>query len=96
MTVPFPIQELGDFRYVDEGPVTELPPVVLLHGMLGDVDNWTPTITALAERDYRVVVPLLPVYDLPMNQTHVPGLVSYVQDFLRHLGVGSSALIGNS
>lgn len=96
MTVPFPIQELGAFRYVDEGPESELPPVVLLHGMLGDIDNWTPTITALAERDYRVIVPLLPVYDLPMNQTHVPGLVHYVQDFLQRLGVGYSALIGNS
>ena len=70
--------------------------VVVLHGMLGDVDNWTPTIHTLSEHGYRVIVPLLPVYDLPMKQTHVPGLVTYVHEFLEQLGIQYAAMIGNS
>ncbi|NBC18572.1 MAG: alpha/beta fold hydrolase [Bacteroidetes bacterium] len=96
MSVPFPIQERAGFRYVDEGPSSDRPPVVLLHGMLGDADNWTPTIHTLSEHGYRVIVPLLPVYDLPMKQTHVPGLVTYVHEFLEQLGIQYAAMIGNS
>ena len=93
---PYSIHTRHDYQYVDEGPKTDLPPVVLLHGMLGDVDNWISTIDALAENGYRVIVPLLPVYDLPLNKTSVPGLVSYVHGFLEAMEVGRCVLIGNS
>lgn len=95
-TVSFSIQEREGFRYVDEGPRTSLPPVVLLHGMLGDVDNWTSTIDALSGQGYRVVVPILPVYDLPMHKTSVPGLVDYVRQFFAAMTLGPVVLIGNS
>lgn len=95
-TLPFTLRETHGFQYIDEGSSTADPPVVLLHGMLGDVGNWTQTIRALAEQGYRVLVPLLPVYDLPMKQTHVPGLVEYVHDFLKALALESIVLIGNS
>lgn len=92
----FMIQERHGFRFVDEGPSSELPPVVLLHGMLGDLSNWTETIGFLAGRDYRVLVPVLPVYELPIKQTSVNGLADYVCEFLRVMNFGQVALAGNS
>ena len=92
----FPIHESRGFRYVDEGPATDLPPVVLLHGMLGDLSNWTRTIDFLATRQYRVIVPVLPVYGLPIKETSVRGLADYLFDFLRALDVEQATLVGNS
>lgn len=93
---PYPIHTQGDFRYVDEGHSSASPPVMLLHGMLGDLSNWTHTIAALSREGYRVIVPLLPVYALPMKRTSVTGLVTYVYDFLHALALGPVVIGGNS
>ncbi|NND71568.1 MAG: alpha/beta hydrolase [Rhodothermales bacterium] len=92
----FSIAEHNGYRYVDEGPATSAPPVVLLHGMLGDQSNWYATIRDLAKKQYRVIVPVLPVYDLPLSQTTVPGLVDYVHGFTEALGIPEMVLAGNS
>lgn len=84
------------YEYIDEGPASDLPPLVLLHGMLGDLSNWGATIGRFAENQYRVLAPVLPVYSLPLSQTSVSGLAEYVRGFLRALGVGPAVLVGNS
>ncbi len=90
------VRRQGGVRFIDEGPRTSAPPVVLLHGMLGDLSNWEHTIEVLSEAGYRVLVPVLPVYDLPLLETSVSGLVDYVRRFLETLGVGPVVLVGNS
>lgn len=95
-TPPYEIHELGSFRYIDEGPVSDLPTIVLLHGMLGNLSNWAATVGDVAENQYRVVVPVLPVYALPMKETSVRGLVDYVHAFITELGLESVTLVGNS
>ncbi len=92
----FPISEEAGYRYVDAGKASDLPPIVLLHGMLGDHLNWSATIHYLSENGYRVLCPILPVYDLPLSQTTVPGLVNYVDGFTKALGVTEMVLAGNS
>jgi pimeloyl-ACP methyl ester carboxylesterase len=64
--------------------------------MLGAVSNWKATIPFLASRQYRVIVPLLPVYGLPMKESNVGGLVAYVRGFLDVLGLERVVLAGNS
>ena len=49
-TLPYTIHEAYGYQYLDEGPTTDLPPVVLLHGLLGEVTNWTATVEALARQ----------------------------------------------
>ena len=88
--------EIQGYQYVDEGPHTDLPPVICLHGMLGKVSNWKATIPFLARHGYRVLVPLLPVTGLPMHASNVPGLVEYVRGFLDTLGLERIILAGNS
>lgn len=92
----FPLHQADQYRFIDEGPSSSKPAIVLLHGMLGDLSNWTYTIEALSRQGYRVLAPLLPVYDLPLGDTSVPGLVSYVRGFLNRLQVSQAVLVGNS
>lgn len=92
----FTVHEGHGYRYVAEGPASERPPVVLLHGMLGDLSNWVDTIEALVANDYRVLAPELPVYNLPLKQTSVPGLVRYVRRFVEALELAPPVLVGNS
>ena len=92
----FPVRQLDSFEYVDEGPTSDLPPVVLLHGMLGDLTNWNDTLRVLSDNDYRVVAPVLPVYEMSLKEASVPGLVSYVRAFLSQLSIDQAILVGNS
>jgi pimeloyl-ACP methyl ester carboxylesterase len=93
---PYALHYVQDMAYLDEGPADAETPVVLLHGMLGDLSNWTTTIEALAARGHRVLVPALPVYGLPVRQTSVPGLTRYVRRFVDALGLPPAVLVGNS
>jgi 2-hydroxy-6-oxonona-2,4-dienedioate hydrolase len=95
-TLTYPTQEAYGYQYLDEGPATDLPPVVLLYGLLGDVTNWTATVGTLTARGYRVLVPVLPVYDLPPNQSNLHGLVEHVRGFVETLRLAPIALAGNS
>ena len=94
---PFPIHETGSFQYNEEGPTdSPIPPVVLLHGMLGDLSNWVDTVEDLSENGYRVLAPILPVYDFPLSETGVPRLTEYVHEFMETLELDSAVLVGNS
>lgn len=90
------IRSTGTFRYIEAGEPNESPPVLLLHGMLGDVDNWLPTVNFLADNGYRTIVPLLPVYDLPLRETSVTGLVEYVFRFSEAINEQNFVVAGNS
>jgi pimeloyl-ACP methyl ester carboxylesterase len=94
---PFPIYETDAFHYNAEGPTdSPLPPVVLLHGMLGDLSNWVDTVEALSNKGYRVLAPVLPVYDFPLSETGVPRLTEHVHNFVETLDLDKVILVGNS
>ncbi|NVO31459.1 alpha/beta fold hydrolase [Hymenobacter lapidiphilus] len=87
------IQEKNEFRYVDEGTGEVL---LLLHGLFGALSNWEEVITEFSTR-YRVVIPLLPIYDMPLLKAGVPGLVSFVEEFLAEIGLQEPCtVLGNS
>jgi len=94
---PFPVHETGSFQYNDEGPSDAAPPpVILLHGMLGDLSNWVDTIDALSESGYRVLAPILPIYDFPISETGVPRLTEHVHNFIEAMGLERTIIVGNS
>jgi len=93
----YALQQREGFAYIDEGPPdAEAPPLLLLHGMLGDLSNWDAAIGALSRAKYRVLAPVLPVYDLPMPETNVGGLAGYARAFAEALDLSSVVLAGNS
>ncbi|GAA4366665.1 alpha/beta hydrolase [Hymenobacter saemangeumensis] len=86
-------QQQHGYEYVDEG---QGPVLLLLHGLFGALSNWRDVVAEFSA-DYRVVIPLLPVYTMPLTQAGVPGLVSYVEGFVAACGLPSSfTVLGNS
>ncbi len=81
------------YEYVDEG---RGPVLLLLHGLFGALSNWQDVVLEFAP-DYRVIIPLLPIYDMPLTQAGVPGLVGYVEGFVQALGLPPTfTVLGNS
>jgi pimeloyl-ACP methyl ester carboxylesterase len=87
------IQEQGEFQYVDEG---KGPVLLLLHGLFGALSNWEDVVSHF-RTDYRVIIPLLPIYDMPLTQAGVPGLVKYVEGFVAAINLAEPCtVLGNS
>ena len=86
-------QHRHGFEYVEEG---QGPVLLLLHGLFGALSNWQDVVTEFSA-DYRVVIPLLPIYDMPLAQAGVPGLVKYVEEFVAAMALpGAFTVLGNS
>lgn len=86
------IREEGEFHYAEEG---EGPVVIFLHGLFGALSNFTESFAHLAQR-YKVVVPLLPIYTLPILNTNVKALAEFLDRFIKHKGWKEVNLLGNS
>ena len=61
----FTIKEEKDFKYVEEGRGEVL---LLLHGLFGALSNWEDVVNEF-KGEYRVIIPMLPLYDLPLLTT---------------------------
>ena len=81
------------YEYIDEG---QGPVLLLLHGLFGALSNWHDVVMEFAT-DYRVIIPLLPIYEMPLTQAGVPGLVTYVEGFIAAIALpGALTVLGNS
>ncbi len=88
----YEIKSDGDFQYIEEG---QGAPLVLLHGLFGALSNWVDVVGHFSRR-YRVIIPLMPIYTLPVLNTNVKALAEFVHDFLVHKRLKDVILIGNS
>ncbi|EDM35822.1 hydrolase, alpha/beta fold superfamily protein [Pedobacter sp. BAL39] len=85
------IEEDG-FKYIEAGKGETL---VLLHGLMGELSNWEATIDHF-KANYNVLVPILPIYELPILTLGVKSLSKYINKFLKFKKLGQVVLIGNS
>lgn len=85
------IEEEG-FKYIEAGKGETL---VLLHGLMGELSNWEQVIERFKDR-YHVVIPILPIYDLPILTLGVKALSRYLHRFLKFKSLNQVVLIGNS
>ncbi|MFN6114751.1 MAG: alpha/beta fold hydrolase [Flavobacteriales bacterium] len=86
------LKEEGEFRYLEAG---EGHPLILLHGLFGALSNFGPLFDHFSPR-YKVLVPMLPLYTMPMLSTNVDNLARFLERFIRHKGYKEVNLIGNS
>jgi pimeloyl-ACP methyl ester carboxylesterase len=86
------IQEQGEHRFIEQG---EGPVLVVLHGLFGALSNFTHVLEHFS-KDFRVVIPLMPIYDLPLKKTNVPTLADYIHTFIKDRGYTDVTLLGNS
>jgi pimeloyl-ACP methyl ester carboxylesterase len=88
----YEIKQQGKFRFVEEG---EGEPLVLLHGLFGALSNFKDLIEYFRSR-VKVIVPILPLYELNLLDTTVSGLAKYVYRFIEQRGCDRVHLLGNS
>ncbi|MEX6690740.1 alpha/beta hydrolase [Danxiaibacter flavus] len=88
----YEIKQQDKFRYIEEG---EGEPLVLLHGLFGALSNFKDLVDHFRHQ-YKVVVPMLPLFDLDIFHTTVGGLEKYVQKFIEMRDYRDINLLGNS
>jgi 2-hydroxy-6-oxonona-2,4-dienedioate hydrolase len=66
----------GTYEYVTIG---EGPVIIFLHGLMGALSNFEKTATIIAEAGYRVIIPSLPIYTLPLLRTSAKGISSLLK-----------------
>ena len=88
----YSIKEEGKFKYIEAG---EGEPLVLLHGLFGALSNFKDLIEHFRHQ-YRVVVPILPLFELDILHTTVGGLAKHVHKFLEYKDLKNVHLLGNS
>jgi pimeloyl-ACP methyl ester carboxylesterase len=86
------IKKEGNFEYVEEG---EGPVLLLLHGLFGALSNFEDVVNHFSGR-YKVVIPLMPLYTLPVINTNVKNLMNFVRDFIEYKNYKDINLLGNS
>lgn len=85
------IEENG-FKYVEEG---EGDVLMLLHGLFGALSNFFDIIEHF-KATHKVVIPILPLYDLPLEDSTVGGFVDYVERFVAWKKYDKVIVMGNS
>lgn len=83
----------ADFRYVEAG---EGQPIIILHGLMGGLSNFEGVLNYFPPKGYKVIIPELPVYTLPVLKTSVKSLSEFLHDFIIHKGLKEVILLGNS
>jgi pimeloyl-ACP methyl ester carboxylesterase len=86
------VKEEQGFKFIDEGAG---PPMVLLHGLFGALSNWQSVVDTFSS-EYRVLIPLLPIYEMPLKKAGLEGLVAHLEKFVALKSLDKMILIGNS
>lgn len=87
------IKEEDNFKYIEsKGGEHNL---LLLHGLFGALSNYQGIISKFAD-SFNVVVPILPIFELPIRKVSVMGLVDHVNKFVEYKGYEKVHLVGNS
>lgn len=81
------------FSYIEEGEGT---PIVLLHGLMGELSNFSSLTDYFSKKGYKVYAPELPLYDFPLLSTNVSSIAKYVARFLQEIVQEPAILVGNS
>ena len=89
----FKINKEKDFRYIEEGDGL---PIIILHGLMGGLSNFNGVITFFKDKGYKVLMPVLPIYDLPILKTSVRELSNFLDRFIKFKKIKKFVLLGNS
>ena len=83
----------GKYSYVEAG---EGPTIIVLHGLMGALSNFDGVLNYFSENGYRVIIPELPIYKLPLLKTNVKNLSKFLKDFMAYKKIDKAILLGNS
>ncbi|MDO6605225.1 Pimeloyl-ACP methyl ester carboxylesterase [Arenibacter palladensis] len=83
----------GKYRYIEMGEGT---PIIILHGLMGGLSNFHGVMNHFPPKGYKVLVPELPIYDMPLLKTNVKSFAKFLEGFIEHKALKDVILLGNS
>jgi pimeloyl-ACP methyl ester carboxylesterase len=86
------IKKEKDYKFIDEGSGEIL---LLLHGLFGALSNWDSVVKRFSV-NYRVIIPMLPIYEMPIREAGLEGLADFVHGFIQMKKLDNLTLMGNS
>ncbi len=89
----YELQEIEKYKFLETKGGDNV--LLLLHGLFGALSNFEGIIKHFSKK-YNVVVPMLPIFDLPIREATVSGLVEHVQEFVNFKGFDKVNVLGNS
>jgi 2-hydroxy-6-oxonona-2,4-dienedioate hydrolase len=86
------IKQEGEFKYLEVG---QGDTIMLLHGLMGALSNFQDLIAHFSKR-YHIVVPILPILELPIREATIDGLLLYLHKFVQFKQYQKFHILGNS
>lgn len=84
----------GEFKFVDTGEESK-ETILLLHGLFGSLSNFQ-SIFKFFNKKYRIIIPVLPIDDMPIRCNALDYLVDHIERFVKFKKIHSFNLLGNS
>ncbi len=88
----YELQKLDKFKFIEIG---EGEPLILLHGLFGALSNFESIINHF-KNTYKIIVPMLPMFELDLLHTSVGGFAKYIHKFIEKKEYTNYHLLGNS
>lgn len=92
-TINYPIVEERGFKFIETKGGKEN--LLLLHGLFGSLSNFSSILQHFG-RKHNVIVPILPVFEMPLLKLSVTAMTEYVDKFIQYKGYEKVHLVGNS
>lgn len=89
----YELKSEGKFKYKELG---EGRPLIVLHGLMGQLSNFEGVVNYFPSKGYKVVLPELPLYSLPLLKTKVSAFAKFVSEFIEFMQYKDVILLGNS
>ncbi len=89
----YQIKHEDKFQYVESEGGDET--LLLLHGLFGALSNFEGIINHFSDK-VNVVVPILPIFELPIHRLSVAGLAEHVAEFVNYKKFEKVHVLGNS
>ncbi|WP_456424386.1 alpha/beta fold hydrolase [Lutibacter sp.] len=83
----------GKFSYVEAG---EGQPIIVLHGLMGALSNFDGVLNYFSNKGYKILIPELPIYKLPLLKTNVKNISKFLKEFMIFKNIDKAILLGNS
>jgi len=86
------IKREGKFKWLEKG---EGKPIILLHGLMGGVENFGDMVTYISKK-YKIYGLDLKLFEGSILKVSVKRLSDYLFDFMKIVNIKSAVLLGNS
>ena len=81
------------FRYIESG---EGQVIIILHGLMGGLSNFESVYNFFPSKNFKVIIPELPVYSMPIPNTTLKSLSEFLYEFIVFKKLKNIILLGNS